>query len=107
MRLPDHPTSQLDQARGSRRGDETEIEIPGVRIGVTELGVIERIEELPSYLEARQFSNAEILLHTDIPVIRARPEQNTASRVSEKPWLRRGEARGIEPLPSVRPDVTA
>ena len=69
--------------------------------------MIKGVEELASQFEVGRFRHPEVLLHTDIPVIHTRPEQNAASGVSKKPGLRSGEARGIEPAASVRTDVIA
>src|SRR5260370_569288 len=63
--------------------------------------------ELASQFKARRFRQAEVLLQADIPIIDARPEQDTASGVSEKPGLRRGEARRSEPLRAVRTHMIA
>src|SRR6476620_11239056 len=64
----------------------------------TQVEMVKRIQKIGAQLYAMFLRNREVLLHSDIPVPRARPVNTVPFRIAPLPRLRRRECRGIEPL---------
>src|SRR4029078_10325220 len=66
------------------------------RIECAKLRVVESVVELTAELEFPAFVNGDILEHSDVPVVEARPAQRIFRQGSESAHSRQPEYAGVE-----------